>query len=208
MFDFSLILERTEKRVERDLLASGPTSVEELRSIAAKLKYKYQSQLDRKRQQAEKQLQKEEQQPTTVEKTASGSDIPDFAAPPANTDGTTTTTNESSTSTGGGIKMQGFRNVAGQGLSHATNVASGATNMAAGVFAKIKSPGFNPLRKSEDGNSEQTSQSQQVAAPPDLLSGSASEEDGDGDWVQAPRATQPPTDAIAHFSIDDDDDML
>lgn len=48
MFDFSTILERTEKRVRDDLLGAGPKTVDELRSIAGRLRVKYQNQLDRR----------------------------------------------------------------------------------------------------------------------------------------------------------------
>lgn len=52
MFDFSTILERTERRVRDDLLGVGPKTVTELRSIAGRLKLKYQAQLERRIQRA------------------------------------------------------------------------------------------------------------------------------------------------------------
>lgn len=48
VFDFSEVLERTERRVRDDLLGAGPSTVEELRSIAATLATKYQHQLEQK----------------------------------------------------------------------------------------------------------------------------------------------------------------
>lgn len=57
VFDFSTILERTEKRVRDDLLGAGPKTVEELRSIAGRLRVKYQNQLERKIQRANQQEQ-------------------------------------------------------------------------------------------------------------------------------------------------------
>ena len=48
VFDFPLILERTERRVRDDLLGSGPKTVDELRSVAGRLGLKYKAQLDRK----------------------------------------------------------------------------------------------------------------------------------------------------------------
>lgn len=206
VFDFSLILERTENRVERDLLASGPRSVEELRSIAAKLKLKYRNQLERRRQQAEKQQQLEDDQPEIVQ-TSSGGEIPAFAAPVGSAISTTGTQTMNGASTG--INMQGFRNVAGQSMTHANKVASGATNMAAGVLAKVKSPGFSPLRKSGEETGAGSTQESEAQVTPDLLSGSGSAEDGEGEWVQQPSAGNlRTTDAVEHFSIDDDDDML
>ncbi len=59
VFDFSTILERTEKRVRDDLLGAGPKTVEELRSIAGRLRVKYQNQLERKIQRAKQQEQNE-----------------------------------------------------------------------------------------------------------------------------------------------------
>lgn len=52
MFDFSLIVERTETRVRDDLLGAGPKTVDELRSIAGRLRVKYQVQLDRRMERA------------------------------------------------------------------------------------------------------------------------------------------------------------
>eukprot|EP00934_Nitzschia_sp_Nitz4_P006411 Nitzschia sp. Nitz4//scaffold19_size178191//15744//17228//NITZ4_001956-RA/size178191-augustus-gene-0.33-mRNA-1//1//CDS//3329540616//6401//frame0 len=57
VFDFSTILERTERRVRDDLLGAGPKSVDELRAIAERLRVKYQSQVDRKVQRAQEQQQ-------------------------------------------------------------------------------------------------------------------------------------------------------
>ena len=59
VFDFATILERTEKRVERDLLGAGPKTVDELKSIAGRLRLKYQTQLDRKIQRAQQKEQQE-----------------------------------------------------------------------------------------------------------------------------------------------------
>ena len=208
VFDFSMIMERTEKRVERDLLGSGPKSVEELRAIRVRLKQRYRAQLDKTKQRAEQQIQKQEQQQRQEEEQAAE----ESAAATATDAGR----NDVETKPGGiaGISLQDSRKVAGQVVSRATNVATGATTIAAGVFAKIKSPispGFNPLRRAEDGSGgepqvepEQKGETPQLE--PDLIAFSASDEDGDGDWVQSPAV--PPTDAIEHFSIDDDDDML
>mmetsp|Transcript_1498 Transcript_1498/g.4131 ORF Transcript_1498/g.4131 Transcript_1498/m.4131 type:complete len:167 (-) Transcript_1498:87-587(-) len=53
-----MILERTERRVRDDLLGAGPKTVAELRSIAGRLKVKYQHQLERRIQKAEQQNQR------------------------------------------------------------------------------------------------------------------------------------------------------
>ncbi|CAB9508473.1 expressed unknown protein [Seminavis robusta] len=183
VFDFSVIMERTEKRVERDLLGAGPKSVEELRAVRLRLKQRYRNQLERTKQRAEQQRQKQQQQQLKQQ------------------DGNNNNEGDENNNVGS-TGMQDSRKMADQVMSHATNVASGATTMAAGVLAKIKSPGFNPLRKGEDG--DEAAKSSQRPEEPDLMAFSGSEEDGD--WVQSPM--EPPTDAIEHFSIDDDDDML
>ena len=59
VFDFSTILERTEKRVRDDLLGAGPKTVEELRSIAGRLRVKYANQLERKIQRAKQKHEKD-----------------------------------------------------------------------------------------------------------------------------------------------------
>jgi hypothetical protein len=55
VFDFSTILERTERRVRDDLLGGGPRTVVELRSIAGRLRLKYQTQLERRIQRHQQQ---------------------------------------------------------------------------------------------------------------------------------------------------------
>mmetsp|Transcript_10852 Transcript_10852/g.16587 ORF Transcript_10852/g.16587 Transcript_10852/m.16587 type:complete len:498 (+) Transcript_10852:88-1581(+) len=48
VFDFPQILERAERRLRDDLLGAGPTTVEELRSMAGRLRIKYLKALERK----------------------------------------------------------------------------------------------------------------------------------------------------------------
>mmetsp|Transcript_14866 Transcript_14866/g.21955 ORF Transcript_14866/g.21955 Transcript_14866/m.21955 type:complete len:326 (+) Transcript_14866:1-978(+) len=57
VFDFPFILERTEKRVRDDLLGSAPKTVEEMKSIAGRLKVKYMKASDRYERVAMKKLQ-------------------------------------------------------------------------------------------------------------------------------------------------------
>jgi hypothetical protein len=52
VFDFTYILERTEKRVRDDLLGAGPKTVEELRAIAGRLRIKYQRAIEHKERKA------------------------------------------------------------------------------------------------------------------------------------------------------------
>ena len=190
VFDFPIILERTEQRVERDLLGCGPKSVEELKAIKIKLQQRYRSQLEQKKQRAERRAKKEDEQ--QQQQQLSSANVGD---------------NSDSSKIGEEARNVGV--VAGQVFSKATTVAAGAGTMAAGVFAKMKSPGFSPLRKVEDTALAEPAGTTQATTPgsPDLMKFSASEDDGDdGDWVQSPAV--PPTDAIEHFSIDDDDDDM
>lgn len=52
VFDFSEILDRTEKRVRDDLLGAGPKSVVELRSVHARLKVRYEKAMARREREA------------------------------------------------------------------------------------------------------------------------------------------------------------
>mmetsp|Transcript_24718 Transcript_24718/g.36893 ORF Transcript_24718/g.36893 Transcript_24718/m.36893 type:complete len:185 (-) Transcript_24718:87-641(-) len=49
-------MSRTENRVEHDLLGAGPKTVEELRSVAGRLRIKYQKALERKERNASRKL--------------------------------------------------------------------------------------------------------------------------------------------------------
>ena len=60
VFDFPQILEKTERRVRDDLLGAGPSTVEELRSIAGRLRLKYASQIEAKEKRAEQPLPREQ----------------------------------------------------------------------------------------------------------------------------------------------------
>lgn len=220
VFDFSLIMERTEKRVEKDLLGAGPKSVEELRAIRVRLKQRYRAQLQRVKQRTEQQLQKQQEKEAAAAASAAAEPMAETAetdvASSSQETGDATQNMASSRVMGGlgaikvDIKMDQVKatasNVATGATTMAAGVATGATSMAAGVFSKIKSPGFNPLRKVE---AEQPQGTDMMApqAEPDLMTFSpAASAEEDGDWVQSPM--KPPTDAIENFTIDDDDDML
>jgi len=190
VFDFSMIMERTEKRVERDLLGAGPKSVEELRAIRVRLKQRYDAQLERTKQRVDQQLQQEQKQQEDKAVEDSTGDVTDRK--------------DVETTPGGisGISVEDARKV-GEVVSRANNVACGATTMAVEMLAKIKKPEFKHLRKAEYSSTNEVSQ-QDLGSPhvePDLMAFSASDEDGD--WVQSPM--QAPTEAIEHFSIDEDD---
>ena len=78
MFDFSTILERTERRVRDDLLGAGPKTVDELRSIHGRLKLKYKLQLERRIQRAK---EKGDAENALAVDTSQGSGIAPMASP-------------------------------------------------------------------------------------------------------------------------------
>jgi len=56
VFDFHVIMERTEKRVQNDLLGAGPKTVEELKSIYQRMREKYIAKMERQEKLANKRL--------------------------------------------------------------------------------------------------------------------------------------------------------
>jgi len=202
VFDFSTILERTEKRVLYDLLGAGPKTVDELRSIARRLRIKYQNQLERKIQRAK---QKNEGQNVTTGRDGSGDDSggdnSKFTVPP--------------------LQIQG--------------VMDKASNMAGGLFAKVKSAKFRTSFTSNNSRFDEETESRVTTAtivdlPPlnDIptaattsstikpaatttatnrnVSGndSTTSSTGTDDWEGTDIA--PATDAISNFSIGDDEE--
>lgn len=186
VFDFSTILERSERRVRDDLLGAGPKTVDELRSIAGRLQVKYKNQLERKIQRAQQQQEQEDNNP-------GGAGIGGGGAPPQ-------------------IK----------------DVMDKATNMAGGLFAKMKNQQFPNFSRRDDQKSPasastSTSNEQQKATVVDLPptepsttaataagtkaapdTSSASANAVDSDWVGTDMT--PAMDAISNFSIGDDDE--
>lgn len=201
VFDFSTILERTEKRVQHDLLGAGPKTVEELRSIAGRLRIKYQNQLERRIQRAK---QKNEDQNVTTGRDGSGNngggDNSKFTVPP--------------------LQIQG--------------VMDKASNMAGGLFAKVKSAKFRTSFTNNNSRFDEETESRvNTATIVDLppfndtptatptsstikpaattttnrnVSGNASATSSNGtdDWEGTDIA--PATDAISNFSIGDDEE--
>jgi len=202
VFDFSTILERTEKRVLYDLLGAGPKTVDELRSIARRLRIKYQNQLERKIQRAK---QKNEGQNVTTGRDGSGDDgggdNSKFTVPP--------------------LQIQG--------------VMDKASNMAGGLFAKVKSAKFRTSFTSNNSRFDEETESRVTTAtivdlPPlnDIptaatisstikpaatttatnrnvsRNNSTTSSTGTDDWEGTDIA--PATDAISNFSIGDDEE--
>jgi hypothetical protein len=165
-------LERTERRVRDDLLGAGPKTVEELRSIAGRLRIKYQKQIDRK---IERALLQEQQQ---LQQQHNGKP----AGPP-----------------------QQMKDVMGK-----------ASNMAGGLFAKMKNPGFPNFNKQAEPKPTAAAAESEPAPtivdlpPPTYITPAPTSNNSstDGDWAGTDIA--PATDGISNFSIgdEDEDDIL
>lgn len=66
VFDFSEILKRTEKRVNEDLLGSGPRTVDELRAIHTKNQTRYLKAIDQKEKYHERKISQKQHMPTKL----------------------------------------------------------------------------------------------------------------------------------------------
>mmetsp|Transcript_52309 Transcript_52309/g.126498 ORF Transcript_52309/g.126498 Transcript_52309/m.126498 type:complete len:716 (+) Transcript_52309:23-2170(+) len=189
VFDFSTILELTEKRVRDDLLGAGPKTVDELRSIAARLRLKYQNQLDRKIQRAKQQEENQKTAPTDDTRGVSSpvtSKAAAVMAPPPQLKGAMDKAGSMASGLFSKMKSTSFSTSFSKTTPQTQNEPS-ATIVdlpAEGQPAAISNP-------------TSTSSSSDVKAAP--TSGST-----DGDWTGTDIA--PATDAISNFSIGDDDE--
>lgn len=193
VFDFATILERTERRVRDDLLGAGPKSVDELQAIAARLRVKYQTQLDRRLQKALQQQQSMESDGGDKKAAAAPAVTPVTAAksPPPLKD-----------------VMDKAGGAAGAVAASAGAAAASAGAFAGGLFAKVKSTGAalgtnlrTPTSASAAAAGAGPSATIVDLPPPAPTSGGT-----DGDWADI----APATDAISNFSIGDEeeDDFL
>jgi hypothetical protein len=188
VFDFSMILERTERRVRDDLLGVGPKTVDELRSIAGRLRLKYEKQLDRRIQRAEQQQQRAE------------------AAIPVTPAG------------GGDASSKPAQQKVSDVMAQAGTMAGGLfSKIKTPTIPSIQIPSMMlPSRKAAQPLPPQTPAYPSpdlsptiVALPPLVVASTAATDFSasggiEGDWVGAD--IPPVTDAISHFSIGDDDD--
>lgn len=189
MFDFSTILERTERRVRDDLLGAGPKSVDELRLIAGRLRVKYNNQMDRAIQKAKQQQEWEDNAPKT----------PSGAGPPQ--------IKEVLDKAGGaaGAVLDKAGGAAGA-------VAGAAGAFAGGLMAKMKSPSFGGNKNASPSQAAGASPTIVDLPPPTSTSMDAAPTtsiatvpgETEGDWAGTDIA--PATDGISNFSIGDDDD--
>ena len=207
VFDFSEVLERTERRVRDDLLGAGPSTVEELRSIAATLATKYQHVLE--------------------EKERKGGMIANAA---------TTSSSDSGTNTNNPVQnaVAGASHMAGSAVAGASNMATGMFEKLKGA-TKLTGPMVfsNPLARhssnSEPHNTPTATTTQVTAAPTivdipppvasqseDLLNATSTSTTGradaaptiENDWtgVSKDDLLSFPQVPPFHFSIIDDDD--
>ena len=200
VFDFSTILERTEKRVRDDLLGAGPKTVDELRSIAGRLRIKYQNQLERKIQRAKEHNEVGGDSNSGV----GGDDSSNNAFVPP-------------------VQMQGVMN-------KATNMAGGFFAKAkSSKFRSSFMDNFNTRgSKTNVGTESEVTTATIVDLPPlndtptaaaaaattepattttsnSTSSGNFSATSSEGDWVGVADIA-PATDAITNFSIGDDEE--
>ena len=176
VFDFSTILERTETRVRDDLLGAGPKTVEELRSIAGRLRLRYQNQLERKIERA---------------KLKAGIDTGD-------TSGTTASTREETASNPVQIASPQFKEAVGKATNFAGGLFAkvkdrlGSEPQASATLVDLPPVQNTPPVLATKGPG--------IMAPTSGNSAASS----DGDWTGTDIA--PATDGIMNFSIGDDDD--
>jgi len=183
VFDFSTILERTEKRVRDDLLGAGPKTVEELRSVEGRLRVKYRNQLERKIQRA-KQKQENDGTSTGDQGTDGGDADSGIPASPQFKDAMDKASNFA-----GGL----FAKVKGR-LHHKETTTESAESATIVDLPPVDTPGDAAAA------SETTTTKVPAQAPTSGNSGTFS----DGDWVGTDIAAA--TDGIMNFSIGDDDD--
>jgi len=208
VFDFSTILERTERRVRDDLLGAGPKTVDELRSIEGRLRLKYKSQMERKIQRA---MQKQEIDSGSGEQAAAdGSDATSIAIATATATATTSAVHGSIPAASPQFKdaMDKAGNFAGGWFSKvkdrlhqpretATVVPAAAAESATIVDlpplgdAPVPAPAFAMAATATTSTTEAPVSGNSVAF-------------SDGDWTGTDIAAA--TDGIMNFSIGDDDD--
>jgi hypothetical protein len=176
VFDFSTILERTERRVRDDLLGAGPKTIDELRAIASRLRVKYQQQLERKIQKA-KQAEEasEEGCNTKIVPPSQMKDVMDKAS-----------------------------NMAGDFFSK-VKIGKLPTCFNGSVYEDPSPTHAPPPRQSATivdlpplNDTSSAAIAESTPAKPPSTAGS------DGDWTGAD--LKPATDAISNFSIGDEDD--
>lgn len=200
VFDFSTILERTERRVRDDLLGAGPKTVGELRSMAGRLSLKYRAQLERR-------IQRALQHPESVEE---GTNMADAIPQQQQDEGMTAR----GSGGGGGSGPPPFKDVLDKAGGAAGAIAGVAGAFAGGFFAKVKNSGAafgnrNPAGGTPNSTppaprAEPVPTIVDLPPPPTPTTVAAAAEETEGDWVGTDIASA--TDAISNFSIGDEDE--
>jgi len=185
VFDFSTILERTERRVRDDLLGAGPKTVDELRSIEGRLRIKYKAQLERKIQWA---MERQEDHALAVDTSqqSTNSNNPPMASPsPQFKEAMGTVTNFA-----GGLfaRVKGRLNQKEEGTTRVMPSAAIAATSAA-TIVDLPPPTTTPVPEF-------------ATAPPPVSGNSAASSDGDWTGTDIAGATE----GITNFSIGDDED--
>lgn len=190
VFDFSTILERTERRVRDDLLGAGPKTVDELRTIAARLRVKYQNQLD-------KRIERASHQQNQLEK---GKQDGQPAPPPLKD-----VLDKAGGAAGAVAGAAGA--LAGGLFAKVKNTGAALQNFNPVVRTSVSQPQPSPP---EPSSSILAPTIVDLPPPPSPVADffSSPQTEMEGDWAGTDIASA--TDAISNFSIGDDeeDDML
>lgn len=204
VFDFSTILERTEKRVRDDLLGAGPKTVDELRSIAGRLRIKYQNQLERKIQRA-----KEKNEVGGDGNSGVGGDDSNNNAfvPPVQMQGVM---NKATNMAGGFFakaKSSKFRSSFMDNFNTRGSKTNVGTESEVTTATIVDLPPLNdtPTATVAAAAAAATTEPATTTTSNSTSSGNFSATSSEGDWVGVADIA-PATDAITNFSIGDDDE--
>ena len=149
VFDFAEILARTEKRVNDDLLGSGPRTVDELRAFHSRNCTRYMKALDRKEQHAQKMLARSQSGASMGAGTGNDKFAMLASATASVTEATRNIADQGKAYTDNVIGNAG--GVAGK----AGNVIGNAGEAAGGVFNRLKEFGLRPMTPGNQGNKEE-----------------------------------------------------
>jgi len=198
VFDFSTILERTEKRVRDDLLGAGPKTVDELRSIEGRLRLKYKTSLERKIQRA-----KERSSEGNDEGQESDANAAANATPASDNNDKNKQLKEAmdkASNFAGGLFAKVKSGVTHKLNSSSSNSNTQASTTAAGAATIVDLPPLNDTVTATVATTTTATTTTSTATT--NASG-----DGvcvDGDWLGTDIAAA--TESITNFSIGDDDD--
>uniref|UniRef100_A0A7S1CV80 ELMO domain-containing protein n=1 Tax=Cyclophora tenuis TaxID=216820 RepID=A0A7S1CV80_CYCTE len=186
VFDFPQILEKTERRVRDDLLGAGPSTVDELKSIAGRLRLRYQAQIEAKEWRAELPPPREQLRQATGQAVSTATN----AAAGMLERIKSNTSKLAPPNFGLARPKQGEEE--GEEPKQATQEES----------AKEASETMNQTEDSNDDDDDKVEERSKAKTIEEMLFG----DDNDSSDVLVDDATKEVMSAAANFSIDDDDD--